>query len=227
MGGALDRAVGDLLVEAMSPLALEVALSVQEELQARADEADRLRHQQVERARYEAELAQRRYLRVDPDNRLVASSLEAEWDAKLRALAAAQDDYERQRAEQTVLDTPSARKSLHLLLISPACGLTPPPRHASAKPWPGSIEDVTLLKGDEVVAHVRFRGGAAHTITLPRPKRRFRTLSPAFFLHLLGGRVAGEKQEASKSLAVAEQADDCRGEEPLVLRSEIADAGLD
>jgi|GEM_PF-3309730 len=114
MGGALDRAVGDLLVEAMSPLALEVALSVQEELQARADEADRLRHQQVERARYEAELAQRRYLRVDPDNRLVASSLEAEWDAKLRALAAAQDDYERQRAEQTVLDDAQRQKVLAL-----------------------------------------------------------------------------------------------------------------
>ena len=60
-----------------------------EELQSRAEEADRLRRQQVERARYEADLAQRRYLRVDPDNRLVADSLEAEWNHKLHALAAA------------------------------------------------------------------------------------------------------------------------------------------
>jgi len=44
------------------PLALEVALAVQDELNSRAEEVDRLRHQQVERARYEAELAQRRYL---------------------------------------------------------------------------------------------------------------------------------------------------------------------
>jgi hypothetical protein len=64
LGGDLDRAVGDLLVETVSPLALEVALAVQDELAARADEADRLRRQQGERARYEAELAQRRYLRV-------------------------------------------------------------------------------------------------------------------------------------------------------------------
>src|SRR5260370_6221784 len=95
LGAALDRAIGELLVETVSPLALEVALSVQDELQTRAEEADRLRRQQVERARYEAELAQRRYLRVDPDNRLVADSLEADWNAKLRALAAVQDEYER------------------------------------------------------------------------------------------------------------------------------------
>ena len=62
VGAALDRAIGDLLVTTLTPLAVEVALAVQEELQARADEADRLRRQQVERARYEAELAQRRYI---------------------------------------------------------------------------------------------------------------------------------------------------------------------
>jgi hypothetical protein len=77
------------LVETVSPLALQVALAVQDELEARAQEVDRIRRQQVERARYEAELAQRRYLRVDPDNRLVADSLEAEWNNKLRALVAA------------------------------------------------------------------------------------------------------------------------------------------
>src|SRR5436309_2754643 len=97
VGGALDRAIGELLVEIVSPLALEVALAVQDELEARTQEVDRMRRQQVERARYEAELAQRRYLRVDPDNRLVADSLEAEWNTKLRALSAAQEEYERQR----------------------------------------------------------------------------------------------------------------------------------
>ena len=97
VGRVLDRAIGDLLVETVSPLALEVALAVQDELEARAQEVDRIRRQQVERARYEADLAQRRYLRVDPDNRLVADSLEAEWNHKLRALVAAQEDYERKR----------------------------------------------------------------------------------------------------------------------------------
>ena len=73
----------------MTPLALEVALTVQQELQPRLDEADRLRQKRVERAHYEAELAQRRYMNVDPSNLLVADTLEADWNQKLRALAEA------------------------------------------------------------------------------------------------------------------------------------------
>jgi hypothetical protein len=53
------------------------SFTVQQEMQARLDEVDRLRKKQVERARYEADLCQRRYLHVDPANRLVADSLEA------------------------------------------------------------------------------------------------------------------------------------------------------
>jgi hypothetical protein len=93
-GGEIERAVGDILMEAMSPVALEVALAVQQELQSRLEEADQLRQTQVERARYEAELARRRYLRVDPDNRLVADTLEADWNHKLSALDEAQQEYE-------------------------------------------------------------------------------------------------------------------------------------
>jgi hypothetical protein len=101
----LDRAVGELLVETVTPLALEVALAVHDELRARAGKADARRHKQVERARYEAELAQRRYLCVDPDNRLVAQSLEAHWNHKLRALQDAQQEYEHRReADNAVLE---------------------------------------------------------------------------------------------------------------------------
>jgi hypothetical protein len=89
-GANIDAVVSNILLEAITPMTLEVALSVQQELQSRLEEADRLRQQQVERSRYEAELARRRYLRVDPDNRLVADSLEAEWNAKLKMLAEAQ-----------------------------------------------------------------------------------------------------------------------------------------
>jgi len=74
IGDQIDNAVGQLLVKSVAPLALEVALSVQQELQARIEEVDKLRKKQVERARYEADLAQRRYLHVDPAHRLVADS---------------------------------------------------------------------------------------------------------------------------------------------------------
>jgi hypothetical protein len=86
-GAALDAGVGQFLLDLVTPLTLEVALHVEREIQARLDEADRLRHQHVERARYEAEVARRRYMKVDPDNRLVADELERDWSQKLRAFA--------------------------------------------------------------------------------------------------------------------------------------------
>jgi hypothetical protein len=81
----------------MTPIALDIALAVQQEVQTRLDDVDRLRRKQVERARYEADQAQRRYMLVDPANRLVADTLEAEWNCKLRALDEAQQEYERLR----------------------------------------------------------------------------------------------------------------------------------
>src|SRR3954468_14545110 len=104
-GAEIDRVVGDLLLELVNPVTLEVALTVQQELQARLDETDHLRRQQVERARYEAELAQRRYMRVDPENRLVADTLEADWNHKLRALSEAQQEYDhRHQHDRHVFD---------------------------------------------------------------------------------------------------------------------------
>ena len=89
----------------MTPMALDLALTVQQEIQVRLDEVDRMRCKQVERARYEADLAQRRYMHVDPANRLVADTLEAEWNSKLRALNEAQEEYERLRqADRKALD---------------------------------------------------------------------------------------------------------------------------
>ena len=98
-GTGIDRAIGELLLEAVTPVALEVALAValavQAELEARVGEADALRLKQVERARYEAELARRRFLQVDPEHRLVADSLEADWNEKLRELGRVRENYER------------------------------------------------------------------------------------------------------------------------------------
>ena len=96
-GSRIDDAVGELLLDTLTPLALEVALAVASELDQRAAEADELRLKHIERARYDAELARRRYLAVDPDNRLVADALEADWNDKLRQLTQAQDDYDRAR----------------------------------------------------------------------------------------------------------------------------------
>ncbi len=102
-GAGVDTAIGQLLLQEVTPMALEVALTVAAELTQRADEADTLRRQQVQRARQRVDLARRRYLAVDPDNRLVADTLEADWNDALRAAQTAQDDYDKASAENSQL----------------------------------------------------------------------------------------------------------------------------
>jgi DNA invertase Pin-like site-specific DNA recombinase len=171
-GGALDDAIGDLLVEAMTPLALEVALTVQHELAARAVEADRVRQQQVERARYEADLAQRRFLRVDPENRLVADALEAEWNDRLRALAAAQEAYEHAwQADARVVTDEQRTEILALATDVPRLWRDPATSAREKKRMMRLlIADVTLRKGKTIHADIRFTGGATRSVEIPLPK---------------------------------------------------------
>jgi DNA invertase Pin-like site-specific DNA recombinase len=172
-GEALDAAVGDLLIESLTPLNLEMTMAIQAEIQARVDETDRLREQRVEQARHEADLAQYRFRRVHPDNRLVADVLEAEWNHKLRELAEAQDVYERQRAAaQLVLDAEQRTAILNLATDLPQVWRDPrTPARERKRLVRLVIEDVTLLRGDQLTAHVRFRGGATRTLQLPLPAR--------------------------------------------------------
>jgi hypothetical protein len=171
-GGALDAAIADIIIEAMTPLAIEVALSVQQELANRHEEADRLRRQHVERAKYEAELAQRRFLKVDPDNRLVADALEADWNAKLRTLAAAQEAYETAAATDMSVVSDSERAELMALATDfPRLWRDPhTPMKDKKRMLRLLIEDVTLTKGDTVHVDIRFVGGATRSLDLPLPK---------------------------------------------------------
>lgn len=170
-GVGIDQAVGELLVEAVNPVALEVTLAVQQELQSRLNEADRLRRSQVERARYEAELAQQRYMRVDPNHRLVADSLEADWNHKLHALTEAQQEYERRREQDQKVLTSEQRTTI-LSLASDFPRLwrdeTTPDRERK-RMVRLLLEDVTLNRGERITLHIRFKGGAHKTLNLPLP----------------------------------------------------------
>jgi len=170
-GESIDDAIGELLLEVVEPHALEVALLVQEQVQAKIEQADQLRYQQVERARYETELARRRYMQVDPDNRLVADSLEAEWNEKLRELERCREEYERRRQEdRQVVDEEMRSQILALARDFPRLWQDPRTPHRERKRMVRlMIEDVTLVKGDEITAQIRFKGGATKSLTLPRP----------------------------------------------------------
>lgn len=168
-GSGIDDAIGELLVEAVKPVTLEVALQVQAELEARANEADTLRRQRVERARHEADLARRRFMEADPGNRLVVDVLEAEWNGKLRALHDVQEELERQRAaDHLKLDDSRRKEILALATDFPRLWNDPrtPPRERK-RMIRLLLEDVTLTKRDEIAVGVRFRGGATQSFVLP------------------------------------------------------------
>jgi DNA invertase Pin-like site-specific DNA recombinase len=170
-GEHVDQAVSQLLIESMTPLALEVTLTVQQEIQARLDEVDRLRKKAVERARYEADLAQRRYLHVDPANRLVADSLEAEWNDKLRALNAAQVEYEKRRQNDCVAVSDQQRASIAALARDfPRVWQNPnTPDRERKRLVRLLLEDVTLTRKDQITVQVRFKGGITKALTVPAP----------------------------------------------------------
>jgi DNA invertase Pin-like site-specific DNA recombinase len=170
-GAGIDQAISALLVEAMTPMALEVALCVQQELQCRLDEVDQLRRKRVERARYEADVAQRRYMHVDPANRLVADSLEADWNNKLRALADAQQEYEHLRQSDAGLVNEEERRRIMALAIDfpRLWGDPKTPDRERKRMIRLLLEDVTLLRDQQITLHVRFKGGACQTLMLPLP----------------------------------------------------------
>jgi hypothetical protein len=172
-GQGVDETISQLLLQTVTPLALEVALTVQAELEARADEADQLRATHVQRARQHAELARRRYLSVDPDNRLVADTLEADWNDKLRQLQAAQDDYEHASAAAHAQLTDQHKTRIRQLAADfPKLWSDPStPQRERKRIARLLIEDVTLNKTDRIHIHVRFRGGQTTSLTIPIPPR--------------------------------------------------------
>ena len=147
-GADLDERIGQLLIDTLTPIAIEAALTVTAELEHRADQADALRAAHVERARYHADLARRRYLAVDPANRLVADTLEADWNAALRALSQAQDAYDHARMNNTGQLTDAQKTRIAQLVTDlPAIWDDPATRPASASASPGCCSPTSLSPG--------------------------------------------------------------------------------
>jgi excisionase family DNA binding protein len=173
-GSSVDEAIGALLLEMVTPLTLELALEVHAEVSRRVDEAQRLQAQRVERARYEAELARDRFMQVDPRHRLVATNLEAEWNEKLRLLAEAKADLDRQANERPELSQQQRAEVLGLSSDFPRLWRDPrTPVREKKRLLRLLVEDVTLTAGDLIEAHVRFRGGPTRSLKLPRPIKLF------------------------------------------------------
>jgi hypothetical protein len=176
-GGEVDAAMGQLLVETMTPMTLDLTLAVQAELEGRLEQTDRLRGQQVERAEHEVERARLRYMEVDPTHRLVATSLEANWNEKLHALEETRERVERERqVDRSTFDEAAKEKIRALAEDFPAVWNDPAVPHRERKRMMALlVTDVTLTKEHEqIVIGVRFRGGTATTLRIPIPLNAWR-----------------------------------------------------
>lgn len=91
---AIDEAVARLFLKVTQPPEVELSLAVAREVERQAGEVNRQWRLRLERARYEARLAERRYKAIDPDNRVVARTLEREWNDRLRELEEAEREHQ-------------------------------------------------------------------------------------------------------------------------------------
>jgi hypothetical protein len=94
-GQPIDQAVEELFLRTMCPPEIELGLAVAREVEKQASRVDQQWAMRLERARYDARKAEKRYKAIDPDNRLVARNLEREWNERLREV----EELEREHAE--------------------------------------------------------------------------------------------------------------------------------
>jgi len=108
----IDAAVSKLFLAAVQPAEVELGLAVVREVERQATDIDRQWSLRLERARYEAQLAERRYKAVDPDNRVVARSLEREWNDNLGEVERLEREHELARDRDKLVLAPEDRAGI-------------------------------------------------------------------------------------------------------------------
>lgn len=167
----IDAAIGALLLKAVNPTALEVALIVEQEMAAHWCAAEGRRDRELASARRAAEIKRRRFLKCDPDHRLVADTLEADWNEQLRKLDALTQAHGRERGHDVErLGKESRTRIMALAQEFPRIWNDPTTASGERKRLLGLlIEDVTLIKIKHTTAHVRFRGGQVASLDIAPP----------------------------------------------------------
>jgi DNA invertase Pin-like site-specific DNA recombinase len=173
-GDGIDQAVADLFLAAMQPAHLQVSLATLTQLAERARAVDRQWQLRLERARYEVDLARRRYVAVEPENRLVARSLEREWNEKLTALDRLEREYATHPTPESLIVNKEERaRILALAQDVPLVWYAPTTTAAERKQLLRLlIKDVTLTKQSTTIGiAVRWQTEACSLLNVARPQR--------------------------------------------------------
>jgi DNA invertase Pin-like site-specific DNA recombinase len=211
---AVDELVARLVLRALEPAALELSCRALEDIRRDRARLDQHWKQRLERARYEAEDAARRYRAVDPENRLVVRSLEQRWEATLRAECTVRDDYDRFLREQPPELSPAEQARIAAIASDlPALWQAPGTTDRDRK-------EIVRQLVEEVVVHVKkdseyvdvtinWQGGFASHHEVVRPVRSYVQLRD--FAALMD-RIAVLRQGGSTAARIA----DCLNHEGFV-----------
>ena len=169
-GENIDQWISDLVKEKLTPEAIRSSVEIQKEVNRRKGEQNRYFQLQVEKASYEADLARRRFMAVDPDNRLVALELESAWNLRLSQLQEAEKKYEEELKRNTIpseneleLQVKGLAERFSRVWDSPSLNQEDKKRIIRYL-----IEDVTLTKDEKTtLVQIRFKGGGTEEKNVP------------------------------------------------------------
>ncbi len=175
-GAAIDAALVEAFLATLAPAGLQACLAAAQQLAGRYDAALGQWRREVERARYAAAKAERRYRAVDPENRLVARGLERDWEQALGELAAAEAELaRRQSARPTSLSDAERTAILALGDDLEQVWAAPTTTDRDRKQLLRTLlEEVTLsVDRDHARAELllRWKGGAISDLTVPIKRR--------------------------------------------------------
>lgn len=177
IGTAIDELISSMVKEKLTPEAVKMSVEVQKEVYQRKSEQARYFQLQVEKGRYEADIARRRFMNVDPDNRLVALELESAWNLRLAHLQDAEKKYDDEiRRNQTVSGSQMLEKTVGLAENFQKAWDSPLLTTGNKKKLIRYlIEDVTLTKGaDTTLIQIRFRGGTSTEMEMENPQPSYK-----------------------------------------------------
>jgi hypothetical protein len=170
----LDTVVCRRILEVVQPVQLEIALAALEELEKREEASCRQWRMRIERAEYEAQMAEKRYMEADPSNRLVTATLEERWNDTLVALEEIKQQFIQFRHKEHCTATAEQRQQILALARDfPRLWNSPGTKAKDKKRMLRLlIKDITAEKTGspkQVVLHVRWQGGLSEDLCVDFP----------------------------------------------------------
>src|SRR5438132_2134189 len=170
-GLRVDAAVARELLRAVEPMAIEAAVEAERRYMEARGEKQRIVELELQQARYEASLAERRYAACDPDNRLIAAQLEKSWEAALRRVEICQARLEAvKRPDPAVVPPDFTGLADDLDAAWNAPGVTMRTRQRLLRALVADIIADVDEATREVVLTIHWRGGQHSQLRVRKPK---------------------------------------------------------